>query len=430
MGVRKTWVISLTVAIVLGIGTAFFLLSDFREDKEMGQEQSISGKEIKRILVLNSYHTGYVWEDSVVDGIRSVLDKSDLNLNISYEFMDTKRHNLEHLYDALRWLYRLKYQNTDFNVIITSDNNALNFLLSYGEELFPGVPVVFCGINGYQEEMLGGRKGVTGIAEDYDLKGTLDIALSMHPETKNVAVVSGVSTSSIINQAQLRNLMPAYEDRVDFIDLSVKNINELTQALRELPEKTVILYISYYLTPGGKTLTVPESTSLVFKNSNLPIYSPWEYTLGNGVLGGMMLSGWDQGRIASETALRILGGVPADKIPVLRNSTIQPVFDYKILKHFGIPLSKVPKKAVIRNEPQTIYYKYKTFLWAVMGFILYQTVTIFLLIRIIARRKRAEASLRLEESRLEALLELKPHGRCSHRQDIAFGTGKGRSPDR
>ena len=40
------------------------------------------------------------------------------------------------------------------DVIISTDDPALDLLLKHGEEIFPGVPVMFSGINDFQPERL------------------------------------------------------------------------------------------------------------------------------------------------------------------------------------------------------------------------------------------------------------------------------------
>lgn len=364
------------------------------------QAGATQGTPVHQVLVLNSYHPGYVWADSVTEGLRSVFDGQGSSLRVSYEYMDTKRYQPDEIFGTLKEVYRLKYGSVHFDVIVAADNNALDFLLRYRDELFPGSPVVFCGINGFQDEMIAGHAGYTGVAEDYDLAGTLDLALAMHPLTRYVAYVSGASTSSRINRQRLRELIPLYEHRVTFIDLSLKPLADLKEALASLPEETLILYLSYYLTPEGVRLTVQESTALVFDYADRPVYSPWEYTLGSGVLGGRMLSGRAQAEEAARIALRILGGTEPSAIPVLRHSAIHPIFDYKILRHFKIPHNTLPRGSQIRNEPVTVYYQYKYVIWATVLFLIYQSVTIVALMRIIARRKRAEA----REKKLEAQL--------------------------
>ena len=362
--------------------------------------QASQSEPARHVLVLNSYHPGYVWADAVTEGLRSVFDGEGSTLRVSFEYMDTKRYQPSEIFETLKEVYRLKYGAVSFDVIVAADNNALDFLLLNRDELFPGTPVVFCGINDFQPGVLEGHAGYTGVAEDYDLKGTLDLALSMHPKTRYVAYVSGASTSSRINRNRLLKLIPGYGGQVGFLDLSLKPLEDLKEALRALPDETLILYLSYYLSPDGVRLTVAESTSLVFEYSGRPVYSPWEYTLGSGVLGGMMLSGRKQAEEAARIALEILRGASPESIPILRHTAIQPIFDYNVLRHFSIPHGTLPAGSVIRNEPVTAYYRYKYVIWATGFFLVYQFITIVVLMRIIARRKRAEA----REKSLEAQL--------------------------
>lgn len=354
----------------------------------------------KRVLVLNSYHPEYVWGDSVIKGIRSVLDATDENIYVRYEYMDTKHNRPELLFDILKEIYYRKYHGFHFDVIIASDNNALNFLREYRNELFGLTPVVFCGVNGFKPIMIEGLGGFTGVAENYDLKGTLELALKIHPNTEHIAVISGTSTSSLINQTRLYEEMPIFKEKVDFIDLSRLNPPHLKARLEELPPNTIIIYLSYYKMPNGAFLTVAESTSFVFQHAGVPMYSPWEYTMGHGIVGGMMLSGEKQGQKAAQYAVAILKGAPADQLPVIQNSDIAPVFDYNMLEHFDIPYSSLPVDAVMKNEPQTLYYRYKYLFWAVIVFIIYQSVTIFLLARNLSRRKRAERLQKQLEAQL------------------------------
>ena len=358
------------------------------------------------VLVLNSYHPGYVWADAITKGIRSGLRKAGLPPQVSYEYMDTKRLAPEVMFPEMLRLLSVKYAATDFDVLIAADNNALAFLIANRERLFPDVPIVFCGINGFTPDLLRGKDGVTGVAEDYDLKGTLDLALSMHPETRDVAIVSGISTSSRINQARIRSLEPLYASRVRFLDFSLMEPEALKMALSELSEESIVLYLSYYRTPGGVTLSVAESTALVHKAAGRPIYSPWDYTLGHGVLGGRMLRAEEQGRLAGEMAASILSGADLHAIPVLRNSSVEPVFDFNYLAENGLSPEDLPEGTRLVNAPVPSYLKYRRYLGAMLAFIFLQTTLILVLRRLLSRARKAETSLKREEERLEALLEL------------------------
>ena len=86
------------------------------------------------------------------------------------EHMDTKLHKPEILFPHLEKIYAAKYHKIKPDIIISSDNNAFDFLLSNRDRLFPGVPVIFCGINNYSDSLIRNQVNITGIAEDFDFE--------------------------------------------------------------------------------------------------------------------------------------------------------------------------------------------------------------------------------------------------------------------
>lgn len=62
-------------------------------------------------------------------------------------------------------LYEQKYKAVNFDVIITTDDNALRFVQKYHKDLFHETPVCFCGINDYKPALLKGKEQFTGVLE-------------------------------------------------------------------------------------------------------------------------------------------------------------------------------------------------------------------------------------------------------------------------
>ena len=61
------------------------------------------------ILIVNSYHKGYEWSDSIVKGIEATLYKhSDIDINILY--MDAKRITSSDYYKKLKHLYKVQLE--------------------------------------------------------------------------------------------------------------------------------------------------------------------------------------------------------------------------------------------------------------------------------------------------------------------------------
>ena len=380
-----------------------------------------AAKTTSNILVLNSYHMGYSWGESVLKGIRNTLEKSETPLKVHYEFMDTKRHSPSAIFPILYDLYATKYATTSFDAIIASDNNALEFLVQYRDKLFPGTPVAFCGVTRFTPELLRGKSGFTGIAEEVDIKENIQLALSLFPHTKTIVLLSGgVTTSSKNNLAYAREVIPDFADRVSFTEMTKLDPPELRKQLAALPTDTVILYLSYYRTPNGTLFSVPESTALVAHESGLPVISPWLYTLGHGVLGGKMLSGVQQGEGAADLALQMLNGVSVEDLPVIHEQQNKFIFDYRQLRKCLIAKPLLPAKAEILFEPQTIFYKYKRIIIIAIVCFFWLAITILFLLHLLREKNKTTTKLIREEERLESLLELNNREKGSSDELILF----------
>src|SRR5512145_1557049 len=102
----------------------------------------------RNVLLLNSYHPTYSWTANIVQGVRETLE-IDPDVELSIDFMDTKKASSPEYFKQLSQLLAQKYGAIRFDLIICSDDDALSFLLDYRDEIFPKVPVVFCGINNF-----------------------------------------------------------------------------------------------------------------------------------------------------------------------------------------------------------------------------------------------------------------------------------------
>ena len=361
----------------------------------------------KKIFVLHSYHQGLVWTDDIMEGVYSIFKRDDSDIDIHIEYMDTKRHfdgfDGKHLSSLLE-VYRNKYGTMKFDVIISSDDNALRFLLMHHKELFPGTPIIFCGINDYKDEMLTGHEDITGVLEFLDQHKSIDIALKLHPETEQVFIITDTSTTGNANRLLIQGLATEYRDRAEFIFLDKDNSGltqqELLDRLVRLPEGSIVYYSDFLRNKEGyidQETTVPMITS----KSKRPVYTHYDEILGLGVVGGKLVYGHSHGRKAAEIARKILQGTPVSEIPVYKESINRYMFDYLQLKRFGIAVSELPENSVVMNEPVSLYKSHKKAVWTASGVIGALLVLIVFLNINIVRRKSAEKKLKDAQGELE-----------------------------
>ena len=362
----------------------------------------------KRVLVLHSYNKGLTWTDSEDAGISSAL-KGDPHVEVFTEYMDTKRIH-DSMYDArLAAFLKDKYATVNFELIIVTDDDAFQFMLDRRAILFPRAPVVFCGVNFFEETMLAGKRDFfTGVVEAYDVRNTLRTALALHPGTYRIVVINDHSATGLANKKVLAEVMPEFEKKIGVTYFEDLDMDELLSRVRTLAQGDIILLLTFNRDRSGKPFDYDESIDLVAGQSRVPIYGVWDFYLGKGIVGGVLTSGYDQGRVAAEMGLRILAGEKTRDIPVLKESTNRYMFDFVQLRRFGVPLSLLPEGSFVINRPISLYEEHRGKVLAVAGAFLLLLGMLAALWVNIQGRKKTEASLRESEEKFERIFRHSP----------------------
>lgn len=345
----------------------------------------------KHILVLNSYNPESAWTNDELNGIKKKLGSVNYDIDITVEYMDSKNNYGTEYTNKLFDLYSYKYKNRKFDAIICTDNDAFNFMKNYGEKLFSNTPVVFCGVNNFDKSLIKGFKNFTGVAEIIDIQNTLDIALKLHPNTKEILVILDDTTTGI----EIRKIFNKFTEKykVKFSFYEGMDIDYASSMVEKLSKDAVVLIAAGFKDKNGLYISMEEGGRIINSKCSVPIYSWWDFYINNGVIGGLMTSGHIEGENAGDLALRILGGqLPAD-IPVVIDSKRQYMFDYNKLKQFGIKNSNLPKEAIIYNLPEKSYSIPKVYTWVIIYILI-----IIIIALIIVNYKRKIVQKELEES--------------------------------
>ena len=322
----------------------------------------------RKVLILNSYHKEFKWTDDQVSGAKEVLSEGIKDIELFVEYMDTKRifnkEYIEYLYN----IYRLKYKKVQLDAIITTDDNALWFVVKYHKEVFGEAPVSFCGINDYKKSLLEGKQQFTGLVEVMDIKPTIDLALKLHPETRKIVVIVD-STPTGLGQIRDVTAVARQYNNLKFEYLEGKDIShaELFEKLQSLSRDSIVLLTVWLRDKNNVYLSSDEGGRLISSNSTVPVYGIIDMYYGYGIVGGKLLNSRTHGRIAAEKALRVINGEKPVNIPVISTSTNPYMFDYKQLERWRISVSDLPKGSIIINKPISFYEEQKRLIWIVIG---------------------------------------------------------------
>ncbi len=362
----------------------------------------------KHLLILNSYSQGYKWTDDILKGINQSLKGGREKLFIDTEYMDAKRRYDSEYFHKLYELYEYKYRDRKFDAIICTDNDALNFLLKYGQELFPNTPVVFCGINNFNEELIKNSELYTGILENVDYKKTIDCALKINPKINKIVVLSDKTTTGAQNAQLVKSLTSEYKN-INITLCDYMDINHVENEISQLKNNSIVLIMATGEEIYGKYIPVQEFAKIVVGKSPVPVYSLWDSDLENGVLGGMVTSGFNQGKVAGKLAKKILSGKKPSELAIVKKNTNKYMFDYSAMNRYGIKASDLPEKSTIINKPSVGYNVPKIYVfYGLVILIIVLFIVNYILVVNISRREKSEKLLRESEEQYRRLFELCP----------------------
>ncbi|MFO7828005.1 MAG: response regulator [Bacteroidales bacterium] len=377
--------------------------------------------EENNILIVNSYHKGLQWTDEIVDGICLGLGNYANNSEIFIEYLDAKRFFDSTYYRQIFKLFHKKYHNRDIEVIISSDDNALEFLLTYRDSLFEDVPVIFSGINClhiYPE-------GYTGVLEKIDFIENIQLIERLHPEYSKIYFLTDFTkTGNIIYERANKALKP-HKNKYRYEFVRDYSFDELHEKIANLDEDAVVLLTAFTTDKHGKYYSYDDLVRTITDVASVPVYGVWTFYLNHGVVGGKMNSGKEQGLMAGKMAKRIIDGENVNQI----NVEIAPTeyhFDYKYLTRFNINQSNMPEGAEIINQPFDFLKenKQQTIYTAVI-FLLLVFVIVLLWVNIIFKRNKLRQErryLKKIEISNEKLMYAKEKAEEANRLKTAFLT--------
>ena len=366
--------------------------------------QYISAKEKPKVLLISSYNSSFPTFFSQINGVKSILNDTLVALDV--EFMDTKRFTDDE--NEIKFTNYLTYKLSHlqkYDAIITCDDNALNFALKLQDSLFKNIPIIFCGVNNIEKALnLNKNNNATGVIEAISMKETIGLMLNMFPNSTKIYAISDETSSGIADLATYYACKEDYKS-VNFSEISLGNLSfsEFEKTLQKIPENTPVLLLSAYEDKNKVNIPFSESITKIKNNLKSPLFHLWEHGFNEGIIGGKIISHFDQGKQAAKITLQILNGTPISKIPVNNTSPNIYKFDYNQLIKYEIDSATLPKNRQIINEPTSFYSKQKTTIYTVFFIFSGLFILVILLFNNILKRKKSEKNLLIQNREFAAL---------------------------
>lgn len=363
---------------------------------------AVSAQTPKQVLVLYSTRRD---AQIVTIGDREIpaVLEDGLGHGIDYysEFIDRARFPEPNYRETFGDYLRAKYAGRHFDVLIAMQDLAVEFVANFRDSAFPGTPLVF-----FSSSEIGRTiPNATGVISPINFGGTLELALQLQPDLRQVFVVSGADAGDREYEAVARAQFKTFANRISPTFLSGVPADDLAKQLSALPAHSMVYYIVYNRDRAGVYYHPLQFFERLLSASNAPIYSWVDSIIGRGIVGGSLKNQKTQVDAVAELAVRVLNGERASDIPVAVHDFNVNQVDWRQLQRWGIQEARIPSgTAVLFREP-SVWDRYERYIVGAVGLILAQALLIAGLLVQASRRRVAEQRLMASDAQLRRSYE-------------------------
>lgn len=314
----------------------------------------------KNVLLINSYNIDFQWTRNMVEGVEDALALYEENYEIYIENMDLKRVDSLQYINAFYELFMDKHELNSFDLILTTDDGAFEFAKKIVSDFEEEIPIVFCGVNYMPKEEIVFHEAYTGVIESYDLMKTIDSIVTLQPEVNRLYVINDNTATGVGNFENVESIKGHYPE-LEFEYCGDITMNELRDKTAVLNSQTAILLMSFNVDRANNYFSYSESVKTLVEVASVPMYAVWDFYLGEGIVGGYLTDGYQQGFTAGQLGIRVLQGEDIETLDIVTSSPNSYKFDYSVMQKFELSTKQIPDGSILINKKTNIYDIYNSY---------------------------------------------------------------------
>lgn len=272
-----------------------------------------------KVLIIGSYHKDYQFQIDYIKGLRDTLGKNYEYFEFDLNTKKIKESEYKNMADkAFDYYKKIKP-----DLVVLGDDNALKLLKD--RFIKEKIPVVFLGINANIRNYFKDRpENFTGVLERPLYQRNIAFMKDCLPGLQSVLILFDDSETSrtIVEEA----FQGKFNSSILSVSVDIRLVDTVEawqNIVNEESGKYSAIIIGLYSTLKDKKDKVIDENYMIdwtSKNIRKPLFGTWSFSVGNGkTIGGLVLSGTDQGVEAGKIIKRILenGEKPISIFPVI-----------------------------------------------------------------------------------------------------------------
>lgn len=368
----------------------------------------------KNVLLLHSVSRDVKPWSEYAKAIRQELTRqSPWSLNIIDQSLVSPQPGDNRTEPALVEFLDALYASTPLDLIVSIGAPAAAFIQRNRARLFPSVPMVFTVVDQrrVQYPTLGPKDVVAAVAIDY--QAAIENILQVLPDTTQIAVVVGTSPVEVFWRQEIGRIAETFKERVNFLWYDTLSFKDILQDAAKPVANKAIFWELMIVDAAGDMHDDGTALSTLYGVANVPIFSYTDAFFGREIVGGPHVPVLEVGREVGAVAVRLLNGEPTEAIKTAVIGMDLPKFDWRELKRWGIPESRLPPGSTIQFREPTLWEQYRYHAMAIALAVLLQSAIIGWLLFEHRRRRLAEIFARSTMAEIQSVNRLAAAGELS-----------------
>lgn len=313
----------------------------------------VSVAEAGGVLLLHSASSPDPWTEGVREG---VIQAPGEPVTVSRTFLGSPDQGDDY-FDEIAHQLASRWGKALPAVVVVDGEVAFAFSRKYRELLFPGVPIVYCGMDRPTPELLDQCGDCTGVPVAEAVQETLALLFTIKPD---VSMVVGITDGRPEHQPLRRlvestveagnrsaaTIFPGHEPGDDEgLDMDL-----LRAVASSVPRSGGVLLLGMSVDNRGRPVSLAEVVRVLGSRADAPVFVLDPEWVRDGVVGSAGVAPRSHGRRVADVVRRILAGEAATEI-VVESSRPRPVVDLTAMARFGLNVDRLPPDTVRLNPP-------------------------------------------------------------------------------
>ncbi len=317
--------------------------------------------EIKNVLIINSYHKGYYWSDAIIDVLQKNLAKEECYLHVLY--MDSKRINTDNYLESLTHSYKLQLEKRNFDLIVTIDNFAYDFISKNYEKLGLTQNIYFIGLEKFPPEIAQTHNRIhktSGIMEKRLIVENIIFIKETLPLVKKIYIINDESKNGNDTHTFIEEAMMRFHNEIEFIYIRSSSLSELKTLFDTFRENEALFFVRFYNDKDGNLIDNPQLNTFL-NECKIPVFVT-DNEFINFVFGGYILYVENMAEQASVEIHKILKSSTFHP-QITTYNLFEKVINYEKLEYFQNYFTISPSNSTkLINSPKNFFDKYKLFI--------------------------------------------------------------------